>query len=288
MSYTYPENPFKEQEELEKLKSREARFDSLREKVTGETAELAIKNAVNANFTNPTVGATAAVAGIDFDDIDPRTLERFAQSIVDEQAGPWNAFKRGVKGTLRGGFLAFDAGLDFVDQILGRFPVAIGQRYKDKKKKGLSNTQALSQTFEEFPEIRQQVGDTAFTLALREIKEGRPVNIGKGIIPNSQNIVDTPEYNRLLGMGVQPEQALSLSEQIVGKPLTTIAEEKAKTGVQFRGETGAKFKKNQEDAFVTPGRLLAEPLAAAGIVGLQVLQMLLLLYMLIQYLEELN
>jgi len=266
MSYTYPENPFKEQEELEKLKAREARFDSLREQVTAETAELAIKNAVNANFTNPTVGATAAVAGIDFDNIDPRTLERFAQGIVDEQAGPWNAFKRGVKGTLRGGFLAFDAGLDFVDQILGRFPVAIGQRYKDKKNKGLSHTQALTQTFEEFPEIREQVGDTAFTLALREIKEGRPVNIGKGIIPNSQDIVDTPEYKKLLGMGVQPEQALSLSEKIVGKPLTTIAKEKAKTGVQFRGETSAKFKKNQEDAFVTPGRLLAEPLAAAGIV----------------------
>jgi len=266
MSFTYPENPFKEQEELEKLKAREARFDSLREKIDAQTAELAIKNASNLNFANPNIGATAAVAGIDFDDIDPRTLERFAQSIAEEQAGPWNAFKKGLKGTVRGTFLAFDAGLDFVDQILGRFPVAIGQRFNDKKKEGLSNSQALTQTFQEFPEIREQVGDTAFTLALREIKEGRPVNIGKGILPVSQNIVDTPEYQKLIGMGVQPEQALSLAEQIVGKPLTTIAEEKAKTGVQFRGSTGVKLKNNQEEAFVTPGRLLAEPLAAAGIV----------------------
>jgi len=266
VSYTYPENPFKDKESLEKLKAREVRFDSLREKVNEQTAELAIKNAVNANYLAPNVGATAAVANIDFDDIDPRTLERFAQTIVDEQAGPWNAFKRSAKGVARGSFLAFDAGLDYVDQILGRFPVAIGQRYKDKKNKGISSSQALSETFEEFPEIRQQVGDTAFTLALREIKEGKPVNIGTGIIPNSQNMVDTPEYQKLIGMGVQPNQALSLAEKIVGSPLTTIAEEQAKTGVQFRGETGAKFKKNQEDAFVTPGRLLAEPLAAAGII----------------------
>ena len=266
MSYTYPENPFKEKESLETLKAREARFDSLREQVSEQTSELAIKNAVNANYLPPNVPATAAVAGIDFDDIDPRTLERFAQTIVEEQAGPWNAFKRSAKGVARGAFLAFDAGLDYVDQILGRFPVAIGQRYKDKKNKGISSSQALSETFQEFPEIRQQVGDTAFTLALREIKEGRPVNIGTGIIPNSQNMVDTPEYQKLIGMGVQPEQALSLSEKIVGSPLTTIAQEKAKTGVQFRGETAAKFRKNQEDAFVTPGRLLAEPLAAAGIV----------------------
>jgi hypothetical protein len=265
MSYTYPENPFVDKEELDKLKKRQARFDSLREKITSETAELAIKNASIANFTTPTLGATAALTGLDFENIDPRTLERFAQNIVEEQAGPWNAFKRGFKGALRGSFLAFDAGLDFVDQVLGRFPVAIGQRFNDKKSQGMSSTQALTETFQEFPEIRQQVGDTAFTLALREIKEGRPVNVGKGIIPSSQNIVDTPEYQKLTSMGVQPEQALQLAEQIVGKPITTIAEEKAKTGVQFRGETGAKFKKNQEDAFVTPGRLLAEPLAAAGI-----------------------
>src|SRR6056300_58412 len=132
MSYTYPENPFKEKESLETLAAREARFDSLREKVNEQTAELAIKNAANANYVPPNFAATSAVAGIDFDDIDPRTLERFAQSIIEEQAGPWNAFKRGAKGVLRGAFLAFDAGLDYVDQILGRFPVAIGQRYKDK------------------------------------------------------------------------------------------------------------------------------------------------------------
>ena len=110
------------------------------------------------------ITAGAALVGQDISELSPETIQAITDQIQRDDKTTWDGIVDKFKGGIRGTFATFDAGLDFVKgQLLGRFPVEIGQRYADKIAEGLSAPQAINAVFDEFDEIRQKVGDTAFT-----------------------------------------------------------------------------------------------------------------------------
>ena len=150
--------------------------------------------------------------GEDIENVSPAVLKSLAMQVQNDDKSLWDNIKDKFKGVTRGVFLAADGGLDFIKgQLLGRFPVEIGQRYNDKLAEGMSRTQALGEVFDEFDDIRKKVGDTAFTMALREASQGREINLGEGIIPQSTPINETEEYKELVKRGVAPEKAVRTS-----------------------------------------------------------------------------
>jgi hypothetical protein len=267
----YPENPNFEDEFEQEIQTKNARFNQLK-KTLGENnkfkARLAAQNIQAAPLGTPTsVSGGMGLIGKDITNVDPRLLDDIARQIQDENKTLWGNVTDKLKGVTRGVFLAADGALDFVKgQLLGRFPVEIGQRYQDELNKGLSRTQALGVVFDEFDDIRAKVGDTAFTMAIREAVQGREINLGEGIIPRSTPIRETDEYKELIARNIAPETALELAEKMVGAPITDIAREQAESGVQFRGETGAGLEAAGQGKQVTFGRLLLEPLVAMDVI----------------------
>ena len=266
----YPENPNFEDEFEAEIKTKDQRFKELKSQLSENNnfkARLANKNLQIAPYIPSTIPAGMGLLGQDIEDVDPAVLKSVALQVQNQDKDLWDNITDKFKGVARGTFAAFDAGLDFVKgQLLGRFPVEIGQRYSDKIAEGKSRTEALGEVFDEFDDIRKKVGDTAFTMAIREATRGREVNLGEGIIPQSTPINETDEYKELVKRGVAPEKALELAEQIVGKPITDIARQQAISGVQFRGETRAGLEQAGYTPEVTLGRLFAEPLVAMDVI----------------------
>ena len=267
----YPENPNFEDEFEQEIQTKNARFNQLKKTLSADNkfkARLAAQNIQAAPLGTPTtISGGMGLIGKDITNVDPRLLDDIARQIQDENKTLWNNVTDKLKGVTRGAFLAADGALDFVKgQLLGRFPVEIGQRYQDELNKGLSRTQALGVVFDEFDDIRAKVGDTAFTMAIREAVQGREINLGEGIIPRSTPIRETDEYKELIARNIAPETALELAEKMVGAPITDIAREQAESGVQFRGETGAGLEAAGQGKQVTFGRLLLEPLVAMDVI----------------------
>jgi len=275
----YPENPNFEDEFEAEIQTKNARFNQLKNLLSADNkfkARLASQNLQTAPIGTPTnISAGLGLIGKDLTEtdpnqityVDPRLLDDISRQIQDENKTLWDNVTDKLKGVTRGVFIAADAGLDFVKgQLLGRFPVAIGQKYQDKLNEGLTRTQALSAVFDEFDDIRAKVGDTAFTMALREAVQGRQINLGEGIIPMSTPVKESDEYKELIARGIAPETALNLAEKMIGAPITEIAREQAISGVQFRGETGAGLEAEGYGKEITLGRLLLEPFVAMDVI----------------------
>jgi len=264
------ENPNFEDEFEAEIKSKEKRFNDLKAQLSANNkfaARLANKNLQIAPYLPSSVPAGMALLGQDIEEVDPAILKTLAFQVQNQDKTLWDNITDKFKGVTRGTFLAFDAGLDFVKgQLLGRFPVEIGQRYSDKIAQGKTRTEALGEVFDEFDDIRKKVGDTAFTMALREATRGREINLGEGIIPQSTPINETEEYKELVKRGVAPEKALELAQDIVGKPITDIARQQAISGVQFRGETKVGLEQAGYTPEVTFGRLIAEPFVSMNVI----------------------
>ena len=264
------DNPNFEDEFEAEIKTKEQRFSELKSQLSANNkfkARLANRNLQIAPYIPSSVPAGMGLIGQDIENVDPAVLKSLAFQVQNQDKSLWDSITDKFKGVTRGVFLAADAGLDFVKgQLLGRFPVEIGQRFNDKLAEGKSRTVALGEVFDEFDDIRKKVGDTAFTMALREASKGREINLGEGIIPQSTPINETDEYKELVKRGVAPEKALELAQDIVGKPITDIAREQAISGVQFRGETRAGLEQAGYTPEVTLGRLIAEPLVAMNVI----------------------
>jgi hypothetical protein len=264
------ENPNFEDEFEAEIKTKEQRFSELKSQLSANNkfkARLANRNLQIAPYIPSSVPAGMGLIGQDIESVDPAVLKSLAFQVQNQDKNLWDSITDKFKGVTRGVFLAADAGLDFVKgQLLGRFPVEIGQRFNDKLAEGKSRTVALGEVFDEFDDIRKKVGDTAFTMAIREASRGREINLGEGIIPQSTPINETDEYKELVKRGVAPEKALELAQDIVGKPITDIAREQAISGVQFRGETRAGLEQAGYTPEVTLGRLIAEPLVAMNVI----------------------
>jgi len=183
------ENPNFEDEFEAEIKTKEQRFAELKSQLSANNkfkARLANRNLQIAPYIPPTIPAGMGLIGQDIEEVSPAVLRNLALQVQDQDNSLWNSITDKLKGVTRGVFLAADAGLDFVKgQLLGRFPVEIGQRFNDKLAEGKSRTVALGEVFDEFDDIRKKVGDTAFTMALREASQGRQINLGEGIIPQS-------------------------------------------------------------------------------------------------------
>lgn len=264
------ENPNFEDEFEAEITTKEQRFAQLKSQLSENNkfkARLANRNLQIAPYIPSSIPAGMGLLGENIENVSPAVLKSLAMQVQEQDKSLWNNVTDKFKGVTRGVFLAADAGLDFIKgQLLGRFPVEIGQRFNDKLAEGMSRTQALGEVFDEFDDIRKKVGDTAFTMALREASRGREINLGEGIIPQSTPINETEEYKELVKRGVNPDKALELAQDIVGKPITNIAKEQAISGVQFRGDTRAGLQAGGYTPEVTLGRLIAEPLAALNIV----------------------
>ena len=186
------ENPNFEDEFEAEIKTKEQRFLQLKEQLSANSkfkARLANRNLQIAPYIPSSIPAGMALLGENIEEVSPAVLQNLALQVQNQDKNLWNSITDKFKGVTRGVFLAADAGLDFVKgQLLGRFPVEIGQRFNDKLAEGKSRTQALGEVFDEFDDIRKKVGDTAFTMALREASRGREINLGEGVIPQSTPI----------------------------------------------------------------------------------------------------
>ena len=264
------ENPNFEDEFEQEILTKDQRFNNLKNLLLQDSdfkARLAVRNLQVAPYIPANISAGMGLIGQDIMEVDPRLIDNISRQVTAENKTLWSSFTDTLKGVGRGAFVGFDAGLDFVKgQLLSRFPVEIGQRYSDKRSEGKTSSQAVREIFNEFDDIREKVGDTAFTLAIRSALKGEEINLGQGIIPLSTPIEDTDEYKELVDRGVNPDTALGIAEQMVGAPITQIAREQARTGVQFRGETAAGLTARGEVPFVTLGRIFTEPLVAMDIV----------------------
>ena len=91
----------------------------------------------------------------------------------------------------------------------------------------------------------ERAGESALIGAIRERLAGNTVNLGSGILPMSEMAEDDPEYTRLVGQGMDPEQARLQVQARLGRPLTEIANRQRETGITYQGMS------------VTPGRTIA-------------------------------
>lgn len=119
--------------------------------------DFANKNLQIAPYLPSSVPAGMALLGQDIEEVNPAILKTLAFQVQNQDKTLWDNITDKFKGVTRGTFLAFDAGLDFVKgQLLGRFPVEIGQRYSDKIAQGKTRTEALGEVFDEFDDIRKK------------------------------------------------------------------------------------------------------------------------------------
>ena len=100
-----------------------------------------------------------------------------------------------------------------------------------------------------YKEAKDNYGPTEFNLAFDQLRQGKPLNLGKGFFPASTKIQDTQGYKDLKRQGLSDEDAYRESVEIYGVPITEQFEEAEN---QYKTETRKAGQVN-----ISPGRIVA-------------------------------
>jgi len=92
----------------------------------------------------------------------------------------------------------------------------------------------LSAGRSDWGKLWSEAGSSDMLAALGELRARRPVNIGSGFIPKSEELAETEDYQALIDAGATPEQALAEIEGRMGREITRTGLEQREQ-LTFRG-----------------------------------------------------
>lgn len=115
-----------------------------------------------------------------------------------------------------------------------------------------------------YNETKEAYGDNEFRRAINEAGgltnaltgQGKPLNLGVGILPNSIALEDTDVYSKQIKLGKTPTQAYEIAADVYGRPIT---EEYERDEYQFTYQT-----KTGERIPISPGRIVAAQFSQEG------------------------
>ena len=179
------------------------------------------------------------------------------------------------------GFLAMDSAFQNISRNFKSTVVAAQETNKSIPGAVLSNTLAglipgeayteatrlatLGKNFnEKYNETKEAYGENEFRRAVNEAGglsnaitgQGKPLNLGVGILPNSIALEDTDVYIKQIKLGKTPTQAYEAAAQVYGRPIT---EEYAMDEYQFTYKT-----KTGDKIPISPGRVVAAQFSEEG------------------------
>jgi hypothetical protein len=187
-----------------------------------------LKELVNEHFYLPKdvlVGASLMNLTADSPEI-ATIVERW----LDVEKTWWDRVKSVGRGTIRTAFTAFDS---IQDEIVKK-PVLAYQKYLNQKKyrdsQGIlgASLQLLisDDARKELGAVRDKLGPSVGRLALRNISEGKKVNLGEGYFPNSTLAEDTDVYKELVGRGIDESSAKNIIQTYYGQDITNTERER--------------------------------------------------------------
>ena len=187
-----------------------------------------LKELVNEHFYLPKdvlVGASLMNLTADSPEI-ATIVERW----LDVEKTWWDRVKSVGRGTIRTAFTAFDS---LQDEIVKK-PVLAYQKYLNQKKyrdsQGIlgASLQLLisDDARKELGAVRDKLGPSVGRLALRNLSEGKKVNLGEGYFPNSTLAEDTDVYKELVGRGIDDQSAKNIIQTYYGQDITNAERER--------------------------------------------------------------
>ena len=187
-----------------------------------------LKELVNEHFYLPKdvlVGASLMNLTADSPEI-ATIVERW----LDVEKSWWDRVKSVGRGTIRTAFTAFDS---IQDEIVKK-PVLAYQKYLNQKKyrdsQGIlgASLQLLisDDARKELGAVRNKLGPSVGRLALRNLSEGKKVNLGEGYFPNSTLAEDTDVYKELVGRGIDEGSAKNIIQTYYGQDITNTERER--------------------------------------------------------------
>ena len=159
----------------------------------------------------------------------------FKSSIVAAQESGINKAQAVAANTFLGGLTGVASWLPGVD----------GDKAADRVRTAL-----LGKEFADvYKDTKDAYGPTEFNLAYDQIRQGKPLNLGKGFFPASTPLKETQGFKDARRAGLSEADSLREAEEIYGVPITERYEELEN---QFKTETR---KAGQVD--ISPGRIVA-------------------------------
>lgn len=195
-----------------------------------------------------------------------RAMEKKQRVKVKTQVNP---FRRGAQLS----FLAMDSAFQNISRNFKSSVVAAQASDTSVSKAVLGNTLAgivpgdnLTETIrkttlgkdfnEKYNSTKEAYGENEFQRVLKERAEGRPLNLGTGILPNSIALEDTDVYSKQIKLGKTPTEAFEAAAEVYGRPIT---EDFRRDEYQFKYTT-----KTGERIPISPGRVVAAQFSQEG------------------------
>jgi len=143
---------------------------------------------------------------------------------LDNEKTWWDKVKAVGRGTIRSAFTAFNS----LQQELFFKPVLATQKYLNDKKHvdGLGFAGAMLQLYtnreamNDWQKLRKQQGLSVGRQALKNLQEGKKVNLGEGYFANSTLAEDTDIYKEMIARGADPTQAKNIIQAYYGEDIT--------------------------------------------------------------------
>jgi len=113
-----------------------------------------------------------------------------------------------------------------------------------------------------FDRAKSKYGDTEFKLALEQSRQGKPLNLGSGFLPNSVDLKQTQTYLDEIRKGTDSRTAQQKASEVYGVPITQLFDAR-EDRFKYTTKTGKKIN-------ISPGRIAASQIVEPGTTGYNV------------------
>jgi len=176
---------------------------------------------------------------------DSPELAPLVERWLDNEKTWWDKVKAVGRGTVRTAFTAFDS---LQDELVKK-PLLATQKYLNDKKynDGVGFAGAMLQLYtnrdsmNDWQKVKKQLGPSVGRQALKNLSEGKKVNLGEGYFANSTLAEDTDIYKEMIARGADPTQAKSIIQSYYGQDITEQERERDE-GLSFKARSGQVIK----------------------------------------------
>lgn len=176
---------------------------------------------------------------------DSPELAPLVERWLDNEKTWWDKVKAVGRGTIRGAFTVFDS---LQDELVKK-PLLATQKYLNDKKyvDGVGFAGAMLQLYtnrdamNDWQKVKKQLGPSVGRQALKNLSEGKKVNLGEGYFANSTLAEDTDIYKEMIARGADPTQAKDIIQSYYGQDITEQERERDE-GLSFKARSGQVIK----------------------------------------------
>ena len=176
---------------------------------------------------------------------DSPELAPLVERWLDNEKTWWDKVKAVGRGTIRSAFTVFDS---LQDELVKK-PLLATQKYLNDKKHvdGVGFAGAMLQLYtnrdamNDWQKVKKQLGPSVGRQALKNLSEGKKVNLGEGYFANSTLAEDTDIYKEMIARGADSTQAKSIIQAYYGQDITEQERERDE-GLSFKARSGQVIK----------------------------------------------